>query len=153
AAPSRDVLGRMGGARDLGAHADLDVADGAGTASHGDEVRQFGGAGDAALGRDYAVPTYNDVVGYLHQIIDFGAFADNRILKCPAVDGGVGADLHVVLDDDAADLRDLEVAARAHGEAESVLSDAHSRVNDHAVADERVGDGRERADVAVAADR
>ena len=39
---------------------------------------------------------------------------------------GVGADLDVVLDDDAADLRHLEMPLRAHGEAEAVLPDPHA---------------------------
>ena len=47
-------------------------------------------------------------------------------LRAPAVDGRIGADLDVVLDDDPADLRHLEVALAAHGEAEAVLADAHA---------------------------
>ena len=46
----------------------------------------------------------------------------------------------------------LRCPRRAHGEAEAVLADAHARMDDHPVADEGVGDGRQRADVAVAAD-
>ena len=59
----------------------------------------------------------------------------------------VGADLDVVLDDDAADLRHLEVPLRPHGEAEAVLPDAHARMQDHAVADKRMGhrDARRRS--------
>ena len=64
----------------------------------------------------------------------------------------VGADLHVVLDDDAADLRHLEVALRPHGEAEAVLADAHARMEDDPVAEEGMGDRHVGADRAVAAD-
>ena len=68
-----------------------------------------------------------DVVPDLHEIINFRAFADHRILERAAVDAAVGADLHVVLDDHPADLRHLEVAPGAHGEAEAVLADPHAR--------------------------
>ena len=55
-----------------------------------------------------------------------------------AVDRRVGADLDVVLDDDAADLRHLEVPPRPDGEAEPVLADAHAGMDDDAVAEQRV---------------
>jgi UDP-3-O-[3-hydroxymyristoyl] glucosamine N-acyltransferase len=42
---------------------------------------------------------------------------------------------------DAADLRHLDVAARAHGEAEPVLADPGAGMDDDAVADQRVGQG------------
>ena len=48
----RDVLGRVSGAGDLRAGADLDVADGAGLAAHDDEIAKLGRAGDAALRHD-----------------------------------------------------------------------------------------------------
>ena len=41
-----------------------------------------------------------DVVRDLHQIVDLGAFADDGITGRAAVDRGIGADFHVVLDDD-----------------------------------------------------
>ena len=84
--------------------------------------------------------------GDLHQVVDLGALADHRVADRAAVDRGVGADLDVVLDDDAADLRDLAVAARAQQIAEAVLTDAAAGMDDDAVADQRVDDGRARAD-------
>ncbi len=91
---------------------------------------------------DDAMASHHDVVPDLDQIINFGAFADNGVLKSPAVDGRVGADVDVVLDDDAAHLRHLEMPLRAHGKAEAVLADAGPGVEDDAVADEGVHDGR-----------
>jgi hypothetical protein len=79
-----------------------------------------------------------DVVTDLHLVVDLRPLAHHRVAIGAAVDGGVGADLDVVLDDDAADLGDLHVPARSHGKAEAVLADARSRVDDHAVADQRV---------------
>src|SRR5690606_36124020 len=95
----------------------------------------------------------DDVVPDLHEIINFRALADHRILKGAPVDGCIGSDLDVVLNDDTADLRHLEVAARAHREAEAVLADADTGVNENPVADERMGNSRQRPDVAVPPDR
>jgi hypothetical protein len=47
----------------------------------------------------------------LDQIINFGAFADDRVAESAAVDSGIGADFDVVLNDYAAELGDFEVAA------------------------------------------
>ena len=121
-------------------------------AADDDEIPELGRAGDADLGDDDAMAPDDDVVPDLHEIINFGALADDRVLKGAAIDGRIGADLDVVLDDDAADLRHLEVAAAAHGEAEAVLADAHARMDDDAVADQGVGDASPGPDVAVAAD-
>ena len=54
---------------------------------------------------DYAIAADADVMGDLHEIVDLGALADDRIGHGAAIDGGVGADLDIVLDDDPADLR------------------------------------------------
>ena len=71
------------------------------------------------LGDDHAMAADDDVVADLHEIIDLRALADDRVAIGAAVDGRAGADLDVVLDDDAADLRHLEVAARAHARSRS----------------------------------
>ena len=89
----------------------------------------------------------DDVVRDLDEVIDLRPLADHRVAARAAVDRGVGADLDVVLDDDAADLRHLQVALRAHGEAEAVLADAHAGMEDDAVADEGVRDGRRSAPI------
>ena len=94
----------------------------------------------------------DDVVGDLHEVIDLGALADHRVAAGAAIDRGVGADLDIVLDDDPADLRHLQVPAGPHGEAETVLAEAGARMDDDAVAEERVGQGRAGADRAVAPD-
>ena len=54
----------------------------------------------------------DDVVADLHEIVDLGAFADDRVAIGAAVDRRPGADLDVVLDDDAADLRHFQMALR-----------------------------------------
>ena len=89
----------------------------------------------------------------LHQIVDLGALADDGVADRAAVDRGVGADLDVVLDDDAADLRHLRDARAAPGTiAEAVLADARAGMDDDAVADQRMHQRGAGADRAVAAD-
>jgi hypothetical protein len=46
----------------------------------------------------------DDVVADLDEVVDFGAFADDGFAETGAVERGVGADLDVVVDHDAADL-------------------------------------------------
>ncbi len=101
---------------------------------------------------DHAMTADHHVVGDLHEVIDLGALADHRVARGAAVDRRVGADLDIVLDDDPADLRHLQVAVRAHGEAEAVLADAGARMDDDAVAEQRVAEGRAGADRAIPAD-
>ncbi len=84
---------------------------------------------------DEAVSADAHVVGDLHEIVDLGVFADDRVGHGAAVDGRVGADLDIVLDDDAADLRNALRAGRAGGEAETVLADPGAGMDDHPVAE------------------
>ena len=99
------------------------------------------------------MPSDHYVVPDLHKIINFRALADQWCpARRPAVNSRIGADFHVVLNDDPADLRDFEVAGLAHGKAEPVLADGHAGVDRDAVADQGMGDGGIRPDIAVAAD-
>src|SRR5579872_677638 len=98
------------------------------------------------------MPADHHVVGDLHQIVDFRPLADDRVAIGAAVDRRAGADLDIVLNDDAADLRHFRVAARPHGEAESVLADMDAGMDDDAVADQGAENRRAGADGAVAPD-
>src|SRR5208283_6159036 len=98
------------------------------------------------------MPANRDIVAYLHKVVDLGALADHGVANGAAVDRGAGADLDVVLDDDAAELRHLVVAPLGHHEVKPVLTYLAAGMNDDPVADQRVGDGRSRADRAIAPD-
>src|SRR5713101_5358460 len=117
-----------------------------------DEIADRHAPRDAGLGHQDAMAADHDIVADLNQIVDFGALADDRIAIGAAVDRGPRPDLDVVLQDDAADLRHFEMAAPAHHITEPVLSDAASRMNDDAIADQRMRERGSRADRAVAAD-
>ncbi len=137
---------------DLRAGADLEMARQPRLTAEGGEVADHGRAGNARLRDENAVAADDDIVADLHEIIDLRPLADDRVAIGAAIDRRAGADLDVVLDDHAADLRHLEMPARPHREAEAVLTDVRAGMDDHAIADEGAGDRSERADDAVAPD-
>ena len=122
-------------------------------AAHHDEIAHLHAAGYSGLRHDHAVPPDRDVVSDLHQIVDLGALADDRVSGPAAVDRGVGADLDVVLNDDAASLRDFLMPLRTRKIAEPVLTDARAGMNDDAIADQGAEHRGAGADRAVASDR
>ena len=84
---------------------------------NGDEIADIGRARYTHLRHDHAMSADRDVVSDLHEIIDLGAFADDRVAVGAAINRRVRADFNVVLDDDPADLRNFQVTAqigRAH---------------------------------------
>ena len=94
----------------------------------------------------------HDVVSNLHKVVDLGSLTDYGVADRSTVDGGVGPDLYIVLNHHPTDLGYLLMPLRTHGEAESILTDPCSRVQDHAIADERVNDCRMGAHHAVPPD-
>ena len=87
-----------------------------------DEISEFAAAGNPRLRDDHAMPAYPAVVPDLHQIINFRAFADHRVAKRAAIDGGAGAYLNPVLNDHPAELWNFGVALMGGGEAEAGLT-------------------------------
>ena len=145
AAPARAgrnviVDGADGG--NLGAVANRDMAVDTRLAADRDKIAELDRPGYADLRNQQTMPPNRDVVSNLDLIIDLGAFADNRIAIGAAVDRGIGADLDVVLDNDAADLGNFQVALATHREAETILANHDAGMDDHAIADQRVQDHR-----------
>jgi hypothetical protein len=66
--------------------------------------------GNPHLGHDQAQLPDLHVVRHLHEVVDLGAGADHGVIDAATIDGGVGADLDVVVDDATADVRDLRCA-------------------------------------------
>ncbi len=93
-----------------------------------DEITEHRRTSNRGMGNYDAMTADDDVVPQLYEIINFRALADDSIVKSAAVDGSVGADFDVVLNDHATDLRHFEVTLRPHREAESVLADRDTRV-------------------------
>ena len=86
---------------------------------------------DAGLGRRHGVLADLHVMADLDQVVEFHAPADDGRVGLGAVDAGVGADLHVVLDHHVAQLGNLVESARSVGhEPESVGADHRPCVED-----------------------
>jgi len=62
------------------------------------------------LSREQTMPADGHIVADLDLVVDFGAFPDHGVAQTTAIDGRSGADFHVVLKQDAAGLRHLQVA-------------------------------------------
>src|SRR6202035_1870783 len=152
AGAGRHVADHAGAGADHGAIADGDVVGNAGLSGHHHIIPDFDTARYADLRDNDAVSPDLAVVSDLHQIVDLGALADDGVAAGAAVDGRIGADLHIVLNDDAAGLRDFLMALRARQIAKTVLADTGARVDDDAIADQRMLDRRAGADRAIAAD-
>src|SRR6185503_6538318 len=118
--------------RDLDAVGDLDVAVDHGGAADQAMRADVGAAGDADAARDRAVRADAHVVPDLDLVVELDALLDHRVVERAAVDGGVGADLHVVADAHAADLRDLHPSPRLGRDAEAVGADHGPGVHHHA---------------------
>ena len=94
-------------------------------------------SGDAGLSGDNHVVAYGAVVADVDEVVDLYATGDAGFVEGSAIDGGVGADFHVVFDDEAALLRELRVlAAQSVADiAEAVGAEDCSGVDDDAVAE------------------
>jgi hypothetical protein len=70
----------------------------------------------------------------LHQVIDLYAFLDNRIVQSPAIYCGIGTDFHVIVNDHAPQLRDLQPVVAVPRNTKSVCTNDHARVNNDPLA-------------------
>ena len=88
----------------------------------------------------------------LHEVVDLGAGLDPRLADRRTIHRRVRAELHVVLDDDDGDLRNLFVGAVATtDEAVAVAADDDAVLKDDAIADrDALADGDIGMDDAVA---
>ena len=96
-------------------------------------VLDDGCARDSDVREEQAAAADLAVVGDVHEIVDLGASTDARRAEARAVDGGVRADLDIVLQNDPTDLRRLLPSA-VEVEAEPVGAKHGARVHDAALA-------------------
>ena len=76
-----------------------------GLRGHHHEILQLGRPGNPGLRDDHATTAEAHVVPDLYQVVEARAGADHGILQRTAIDRGIGADLHIVLEDHAPELR------------------------------------------------
>src|SRR3984957_12874599 len=105
------------------------------------------------LGGQQTVPPNRHIVADLDLVVDFRTLADYSVAQAAAVDSRSRPDLHLILDQNAAGLRDLQMAFRAkENEPKAVLPDAAAGMDEHPIADQGELDGGSRADVAIPPD-
>src|SRR3546814_13188334 len=127
------------------------AVDAAGAAVH-HAIADPGGAGDPDARDNAAMAADAHVVADLDLVIDLGAFAYHRVIHGAAIDGRIGADLDIVLDDHPADLDDFQHARGTRRIAEAILPDPRAVMDDHIIADQRRDNARSRGNGAAAAD-
>src|SRR2546425_6465980 len=131
----RDVAGEAGLRGDDGAVTDREMVGDAHLSGEHDTPADPARPGDPYLGDDDRVLADLDVVTDLHEVVDLGPPADDRLPQGGTVDGRVGADLDVVLDQHGADLRDLPVRLAVESVAEAVGADHRARGDHDALAE------------------
>jgi hypothetical protein len=130
---------------DLSTFADLYMSHYAGMPSHHDKVAKLRRACNSRLGNDNAVASNDCIMTDLHEIIYLGPFSDNRIVQGTPIDCGIRTNLNIVSDYDASDLGHFQVPAGAHCKAKTILADAYTGMQDHALPDDGVDDTCPRA--------
>jgi hypothetical protein len=129
-----DVVHDTGLAADRGAMTDFDMTGEAGLAAESDVIADLSAAADTDLSDEDAMFAEGDVVADLDEVINFGAASDDGGSEGAAVDGGVGADLDIVLDLDLTDLRDFSVDTVIEDVAEAIGADDGAGVDTDAFA-------------------
>src|SRR5438477_6892803 len=103
--------------------------------SHNAIIAQAGAPGKTGLPHDQAMVPHDDIVSHVNEVIDFGAFADDGRTEGRAVDGSVGANLHIVLNNDVANLQNLAMATFVQHITVTIRPDDGTSMDAHAVAD------------------
>src|SRR6202035_4515805 len=104
----RHVLVDGGSRSQHRALADGDVRDDAGARSQHHVILQRHAAAEPGLRDDDAMPADDAIVPDLAEVIDLGSLADHGLAHSAAVDPGSRSDLDIVVNDDAADLRNFD---------------------------------------------
>jgi hypothetical protein len=92
-------------------------------------------ASETHLPHDEAMPANDDVMRHVDQIINLRALADDGGPERATVNGRIGADLDVVVDDDIADLQHFAVAAFVENITIAVGADDSAGVDADAMTD------------------
>ncbi len=138
---------------DLDAITDLEMSGETALAGDGNEISQLSGTGNADLRNEQTMLPDLHVVADLDQVIDLGPLPDHGLAESGAIDRRSGADFHIVLDPDNADLRDLMVLPLVKREPVAIGADDHAGMDDATTADARaVVDADVRIDDAIVAD-
>src|SRR2546423_4390125 len=138
----RDVSEGSGLRRKSGPGANTEMPADPGLTSEYRSVADRHGSRDPDLRHHQTFLANAHVVGDVHQIVDFGAVADDGVVDAATVDCSIGTNLDIVADDTAAHMGNLLVGSIAKDVTESVAADARTGVNEHSLPQRRAGINR-----------
>jgi len=96
-----------------------------------------GRACDANLRHDEAEATDANVVSDMNKVVDLCPGTDDCVVDTSTIDCSICADLDVIADDAASDVRNFFVLAGVEDIAESIRANPHARVEHHALSNVR----------------
>ena len=114
----------------------LKVVDQSRLSAHEDPFSNDRATRYAALGGHDRVLTYFNVVRDMDEIVELDATTDDRPTECASIDGGVGTDLNIILDDDDPNVSEFDEFPFAPRVTESIGPDDRAGVDDDVRADE-----------------
>src|SRR5207247_1553159 len=121
--------------RDPDALADHQVVGHADVAGQDHVVADSSAPRDADTGHHQAALAQPHVVADVYQVVELGAPPYHRVVHTATVHARVRPDLHLVLDNAPADVRNPAVPGRARAIPESIAADHRSGLEDHSTAD------------------
>ena len=116
-----------------------------------DKIAKLGAARYANLSDNQATASNPHIVADLNQVIDLAAGANDRIRTAASINRTVCADLNIVFDDHASELRHLRVPFGARRKTVAVLANANARMKIYPRTDYAVTYGRSGANIAIIA--
>ncbi len=135
----RDVPEHRALGRDPRSVIDQEVVRDAHVARQDDVVPDVGAARDPDAGHQQAALADPDIVPHVHQVVELGAAPDDGVVHAPAVDAGVGTDLHLVRHDAAAHVGNPVVTRGTPPVPEARAADDRTGLDHHSAADPRLG--------------
>ena len=116
------------------------------------EIFKDGRSRNADLGDDDATSAKDDVVPDLHQIIETRTGTDHRVSPRSSINGRIGADFDIVLENRAPELRHRQKSSFDEGESKSFLSDPRAGIDVDARSQQRMAQTDMCANPAIPAD-
>src|ERR1700761_4096566 len=147
-----DVARHARARRQPGTGADGEVIADADLAANQHHGADRGRAAYADLRHHQAVMTNAHIVADMDKAVETHAALDMSVADGAAVHGAVGAELDIVLDDDAAKLRHPQQPLQAGHKREALIADGVVRTHHHALPQDGMGDDAIGSDAAAIAD-
>ncbi len=117
---------------------DGNMPDDADLSANHDAASYFGGPRNTGLGGNGRIFTDDDIMRNLNKIINFHVPLNPGFTHGGPVNGGVGAQFHVIVNLNDADLGNFGIARAGRGKAEAVRADDDAGMKNHTLADDAV---------------